>query len=141
MEINLKKNQKLSKIITGILIGILLLIIAMPVKNNTTNNSSKDNGSNEVFTYDTYASYFETKLTNILEESYGKGTMQVMVHLIEKADSDGLYNYGASENTYCIDGVFIVAKVNSKQAVADITYAVCALFDIPAHKCAVIIKK
>jgi len=34
-----------------------------------------------------------------------------------------------------------VANVKNEQALSDITFAVCALFDLPAHKVAVMIKK
>ena len=48
---------------------------------------------------------------------------------------DGSYNYERS-----VDGVLIVADVHDASAVADISFAVCALFDLPAHKVAVMIK-
>lgn len=141
MRLDLKKNVKLNKIITVILIGILILIILIPTKNintdNTQNNSTVEDGLS--MAYDSYADYYENKLKSILENSYGEGTMQVMVNLAGEEQSTGLY--GSYENEVTVDGVLIVAAVDSEQAVSDITFAVCALFNLPAHKVAVMIKK
>ena len=61
--------------------------------------------------------------------------MEVMVHMREDESTDGMYE----ENALIVDGILIVADV-SDAAVADISFAVCALFDLPAHKVAVIKK-
>ncbi len=139
MEINLKKNDKLRKIVMGILFGILLLIIAMPVKNNV-GTEVKDDEASDISVYSSYAEYYEARVKMMLEDSYGKGTMEVMVHLSEKGENSGVYGYSTADSEYRVDGILIVADVNNEQAVADITYAVCALFDLPAHKCAVLLK-
>lgn len=141
MGLDIKKNEKLNKVITVILVGILILIIVVPTRDSssgdTQNNLSEEDGMTNG--YDSYADYYENKLKEILEDSYGEGTMQVMVHLINENQTEGLY--GSSENEVTVDGVLIVAAVDSEQAVSDITFAVCALFDLPAHKVAVMIKK
>ncbi len=80
--------------------------------------------------------YYEERLKAILEESYGVGTMKVMVHMKEIEDTNGMYQ----EGKLLVDGILIVADVNSDADVADISFAVCALFDLPAHKVAVIKK-
>lgn len=140
MRFDFKKNGKLNKVITVILIGILILIAVMPVKSSCggiTGSSSEEDG--DVETYSSYADYYENRLKVILEESYGEGTMQVMVHMSQEEQPDGLY--GTSGTQIEVDGVLIVAAVDSEQAISDITFAVCALFDLPAHKVAVMLKK
>ena len=83
-----KFKGKSGNIITFILIGVLLLIIAMPVKKNnvydsgitySTSESSISNEGADVAEYDNYAEYYENRLKEILEKSYGEGTMEVMV--------------------------------------------------------------
>lgn len=137
MGIDLKKikDLKTDKIITIILVGVLLLVVCTPVKDksdNKENDTVKDN-------YQSHAEYYEQRLDSILENSYGEGTMEVMVHISE--DTGSVDMYGQTDKRVVIDGVLIVADVDGQQAVSDITYAVSALFDLPAHKVAVIIKK
>ena len=146
-----KFKGKSNKFITVILIGILLLVIVLPVKNNNINKNTyvnrgiSESGSSyadeieNVKNYDDYASYYENKLKNILEKSYGSGTMEVMVQLKNTDDNNNLYT-GSYENSKIVDGVLIVANVKNQDAIADISFAVCALFDLPAHKVAVMIK-
>lgn len=137
MGIDLKKLKdiKTDKIVTIILIGVLLLVVCMPVK------ESKKNGEDDTVSDSSmsYAQYYEERLDNILENSYGEGTMEVMVHISENTESVDLY--GQADKKAVIDGVLIVADVDGQQAVSDITYAVSALFNLPAHKVAVILKK
>lgn len=137
MGIDLKKikNLKTDKIITIILVGVLLLVVCMPVKDKS-DNEEKDTVKDS---YQSYAEYYEQRLDSILENSYGEGTMEVMVHISE--DTGSVDMYGQTDKRVVIDGVLIVADVDGQQAVSDITYAVSALFDLPAHKVAVIIKK
>lgn len=137
MEIDFKKNkEKLGKLVTVVLIGILLLVIAIPVKSNgTTGVTTDETGQKE---YETSADYYEQKLKNILEHSYGEGTMEVMVHLTEGNQTGSLYSDDSEQPV--VDGVLVVADVDDERAVSDITFAVCALFDLPAHKVAVMIK-
>ena len=140
MGFDFKKNEKLNKVITIVLIGILILIAVMPLKSSLGSETDEAMNENEFeAAYDLYASYYEGKLKQILENSYGEGTMQVMVQLTQEEQSDGIY--GTSEQQVKVDGVLIVADVDNEQAVSDITFAVCALFDLPAHKVAVMIKK
>ena len=141
MGIEFKKNDKLTKIVTAILVGVLLLIMFIPVNNEekavTSNTSNEVNSS---WDYESYSDYYETRLKEILEESYGAGTMNVMVRVSEYSEGDTTYISYDEKNEVTVDGVLIVADVNSEQAVSDITFAVCALFDLPAHKVAVMIK-
>lgn len=131
------KGLKADKFITIILLGILVLVVLAPTKNaavdktNVTDETEKE--SSQV------SEYYENKLDAILEKSYGAGTMEVMVHLSEEEGSSGLY--GQSGNKVVVDGVLIVADVKNEAAVSDITYAVSALFGLPTHKVAVMIKK
>lgn len=142
---------KSNRIITFILIGILLLVIAMPVKNrglqgdNTGKNTygKKEDSLSEdkyVCEYKTNAAYYEEKLKKILEKSYGNDSMNVMVSMKTKDNSSDFYMNDSYEDELSVDGVLIVADVSLEEA-ADIAFAVCALFNLPAHKVAVLIKK
>lgn len=139
MELNLKKNEKLTKIITVILAGVLILIAFFPIKNSMDEDSSADNSGNTYEDeYSYYAEYYENKLKSILEESYGEGTMQVMVRVAMNSEDSSFY--GDSDNKVVVEGVLVVANVNDEAALSDISFAVCALFDLPVHKVAVMIK-
>lgn len=158
MELNslLKKFKgKSSNIITFILIGILLLIIVIPVKNGkdyvSSDKISKDvygyentDGQNEddIGRYTSCAAYYEERLKSILEKSYGEGSMEVMVSLKKNENTDNSY-YGDNSynNDFCVDGVLIVADINNSEDAANISFAVCSLFNLPAHKVAVLIGK
>ncbi len=135
MEIDIKNKEKIGKLITIILIGVLLLVIAMPVKKSTDDTVTAED---ETVDYSSYADYYENKLKTILEHSYGEGSMEIMVHLTDGKQTDSLYT--SDNGQAVVDGVLVVADVDDEQAVADITFAVCALFDLPAHKVAVMIK-
>ena len=136
MELKLKK-EKLNKIITIILVGLLLLIIVVPLEDKGEGLSNNQNSYYEPEGASEWgASYYEERLKLILEKSYGKDTMDVMVHMKEVDNSSGMYEESALE----VDGILIVADVDSDEKVGDITFAVCALFDLPAHKVAVIRK-
>ena len=139
MGFDFKKNEKLNKVIAVILVGMLILIVVVPIKDNTSVINEQGNIDDNSYTYEAYAEYYETRLKAILEESYGTGNIKVMVHLAVDKGSDNLY--GDSDNRMMVDGVLVVANVNNEQALSDITFAVCALFDLPAHKVAVMIKK
>lgn len=139
MEFNLKKNEKLSKIITIILAGVLILIIIMPVKEGVDKSSAIDDSETSYEEdYKYYEEYYENKLKSILEKSYGEGTIQVMVRVSSDEKSDYYYNDG--EEQFIVEGVIVVADVKDSQALSDIAFAVCALFDLPAHKVAVMTK-
>ena len=139
MGIEFKKNEKLTKIITIILAGVLIFIIAMPVKENDGMDAQNVQVSSESDTdYTGYADYYETKLKEMLEESYGVGTMQVMVRLSKDKNNTSMYK--AAEEHMIVEGVLVVADVKNEKAVSDISYAICALFDLPAHKVAVMLK-
>ena len=156
MELNsLLKNFKgnSSKIITFILIGILLLIIVMPEKkdksfsvNNDSEkaysyNDSEEYSRDEMEEYTGYVAYYEDKLKNILEKSYGKGTMEVMVSLKNSDSTGNPYYIDSVSSDYLVDGVLIVADIKNNEEAANISFAVCSLFNLPAHKVAVLIKK
>ena len=139
MEFNLKKNEKLSKIITIILAGVLILIIIMPVKEEVDKSSAIDDSETSYEEDYKYSEeYYENKLKSILEKSYGEGTIQVMVRVSSDEKSDYYYNGG--EEQFIVEGVIVVADVKDSQALSDIAFAVCALFDLPAHKVAVMTK-
>ncbi len=142
MRIELKKNDKLTKIITAILVGVLLLIVFIPVSDNEATMDSVEytNETVEYDSYEAYSQYYEDRLTEILEDSYGQGTMNVMIRISTYNSGDATYISYDSSHEVIVDGVLIVADVDSEQAVSDITFAVCALFDLPAHKVAVMIK-
>ena len=110
MEWKFKKNEKWNKVILVVLCGILLLVIVMPQK--TVQTAVGQTGSSS----DTTASY-EVRLRELLAY-YGSG------------------------GTETITGVLITIKKEAVTGttIADITLAVCALFDLPAHKVAVLVK-
>lgn len=127
-------KEKLNKIITVILVGLLLLIIVVPI-------GERDKNEDIIFQEDTVqaltdAVYYEQRLKSILEKTYGAGTMEVMVHM--KMDCEDVDMY--EEEVLMVDGILIVADVESDTDVGNISFAVCALFDLPAHKVAVIRK-
>lgn len=135
MRFDFKKNEKLTRVITIVLIGLLLLIAIMPSKNKKTMETEKRESKIEI---ENESKDYEERLKSILESSYGKGTMEVMINLAaEKRSYDFM---GNSDSNYRVDGVIVVAHVKDKNAVADISYAVCALFDLPVHKVAVIVR-
>lgn len=139
MKIDLKKNDKLTRLIIVVLVGFLLLLAVQPVTKvgkGVNDEDSADEIKSEIMEF---SNYYEERLKNMLERSYGEGTMDVMVHVKEVDKRDSFY--GGSSSNYVIDGVMVVAKVKDSNAVADINYAICALFDLPAHKVSVIVKK
>lgn len=137
MRLDLKKNEKITKLITVVLIGLLLLVVAIPAKNNVS-TSTKNNGNVEVNEMDLACKRYEERLDQILEKSYGKGTIEVMVNLEKEKKS---YDFmGENEDNYKVSGVLVVAHVKDVSALSDISYAVCALFDLPVHKVAVVVR-
>lgn len=108
MGIDLKKikDLKTDKIITIILVGVLLLVVCAPVKDKP-DNEEKDAVKDS---YQSIAEYYEQRLDSILENSYGEGTMEVMVHISEDAGSVDMY--GQTDKKVVIDGVLIVADVD-----------------------------
>ena len=131
------KKDKLNKYITIILIGLLLLIVVIPIGNDSKDKiSSSSKASDTRMNLDSESEYIEKRLKEILEKSYGQGTMDVMVHMSQTNENTGMYQ----ESTLEVDGILIVADVVDESSIGDITFAVCALFDLPAHKVAVIKK-
>ncbi len=131
------KKDKLNKYITIILIGLLLLIVVVPIGNDSKDKvSSSSKASDTRMNLDSESEYIEKRLKEILEKSYGQGTMDVMVHMSQTNENTGMYQ----ESTLEVDGILIVADVVNESSIGDITFAVCALFDLPAHKVAVIKK-
>lgn len=127
-------KEKLNKIITVILVGLLLLIIVVPIGEQDKNEeiSIQENTVQAVAD----AAYYEERLKSILEKNYGVGTMEVMVHMKTNSKDVDMYE----EEVLIVDGILIVADVDSDTDVGNISFAVCALFDLPAHKVAVIKK-
>ena len=121
MEWKFKKNEKWNKVILVVLCGILLLVIVMPQK--TVQTAVGQTGSSS----DTTASY-EVRLRELLADTYGADMVDVLIY--------------AGDRTETITGVLITIKKEAVTGttIADITLAVCALFDLPAHKVAVLVK-
>lgn len=134
MEIDLKKikEQKTGKFIVILLASVCVLVALTPVKGNMGDKASKENEEE-------YVKALENELDKILENTYGNGTIEVMIYGGKKHAESGWYSNDSTE--YIIDGVLIVANVSGQKVVSDITYAVSALFNLPAHKVAVLIKK
>ena len=124
MEWKFKKNEKWNKVILVVLCGILLLVIVMPQK--TVQTAVGQTGSSS----DTTASY-EVRLRELLADTY------VLIYA-----GDRTQTYYGSGGTETITGVLITIKKEAVTGttIADITLAVCALFDLPAHKVAVLVK-
>lgn len=130
MEWKFKKNEKWNKVILVVLCGILLLVIVMPQKTVDTGIGKTTS------TAETTASY-EDRLRTLLEDAYGVGMVDVLIYA--GTNTQTYYGSGGGET---ITGVLITIKKEAVQntTVADITLAVCALFDLPAHKVAVLVK-
>ena len=125
-----KKNEKWNKVILVVLCGILLLVIVMPQK--TVQTAVGQTGSSS----DTTASY-EVRLRELLADTYGADMVDVLIYA-----GDRTQTYYGSGGTETITGVLITIKKEAVTGttIADITLAVCALFDLPAHKVAVLVK-
>ena len=133
MRIDVKKN--FSKIATVVLVGMLMLLALTPNKNEKAGSPSDTlKGSGTENELEAYAGYYEDKLTELLENSYGEGNIRVMVNVQEKKEED----FYSGTKSRVIDGVLIVARV-SQEKKADIVYAVSGLFNLPTHKVAVIV--
>lgn len=130
MEWKFKKNEKWNKVILVVLCGILLLVIMMPQK--TVQTAVGQTGSSS----DTTASY-EVRLRELLADTYGADMVDVLIYA-----GDRTQTYYGSDGTETITGVLITIKKEAVTGttIADITLAVCALFDLPAHKVAVLVK-
>lgn len=100
-------------------------------------NSVTDDASADIQSISSQAQYYELRLKNVLETSYGEGSVQVMVHMTETSEK-GLYGGTNAQST--IDGVLVVADVETANEVLTISEAVCALFNLPACKVYVIKK-
>lgn len=138
MEIKCKKKENINKLFIVICVGLLLLIVVVPVKKPTSEYNKADK-KEDAKAYEIETAYYESRLKEILENTYGTGTMDVMIHMTSRTNETLFYS--DETNQYMVDGVLVVAHVKESQAVSDITFAVCALFDLPAHKVAVLIKK
>lgn len=131
MEWKFKKNEKWNKVILVVLCGILLLVIAMPQK--ATGTATGGSAASE----DTTVSY-EERLRTLLADTYGADMVDVLIYAGDRTQT--YYGSGGKES---ITGVLITIKKEAVTGttIADITLAVCALFDLPAHKVAVLVKK
>ena len=134
MEWKFKKNEKWNKVILVVLCGILLLVIVMPQKPILApiQTAVGQTGSSS----DTTASY-EVRLRELLADTYGADMVDVLIYA-----GDRTQTYYGSGGTETITGVLITIKKEAVTGttIADITLAVCALFDLPAHKVAVLVK-
>ncbi len=131
MEWKFKKNEKWNKVILVVLCGILLLVIAMPQK--AAGTATGGSAASE----DTTISY-EERLRTLLADTYGADMVDVLIYAGDRTQT--YYGSGGKES---ITGVLITIKKEAVTGttIADITLAVCALFDLPAHKVAVLVKK
>ena len=131
MEWKFKKNEKWNKVILVVLCGILLLVIAMPQK--AAGTATGGSAASE----DTTVSY-EERLRTLLADTYGADIVDVLIYAGDRTQT--YYGSGGKES---ITGVLITIKKEAVTGttIADITLAVCALFDLPAHKVAVLVKK
>ncbi|MDD7282508.1 MAG: hypothetical protein PUG98_01170 [Clostridium sp.] len=131
MEWKFKKNEKWNKVILVVLCGILLLVIAMPQK--AAGTATGGSAASE----DTTVSY-EERLRTLLADTYGADMVDVLIYAGDRTQT--YYGSGGKES---ITGVLITIKKEAVTGttIADITLAVCALFDLPAHKVAVLVKK
>ncbi len=131
MEWKFKKNEKWNKVILVVLCGILLLVIAMPQK--AAGTAMGGSAASE----DTTVSY-EERLRTLLADTYGADMVDVLIYAGDRTQT--YYGSGGKES---ITGVLITIKKEAVTGttIADITLAVCALFDLPAHKVAVLVKK
>ena len=132
MEWKFKKNEKLNKVILMVLVGVLLLILVMPAQNSDTASSGVAEDTEQA------ASSYEDRLRTLLSDAYGEGMVDVLIYSQPK--TDGYYDMKQKEE---ITGVLITIRESavSETTISDITLAVCALFDLPAHKVAVLVKK
>ena len=130
MEWKFKKNEKWNKVILVVLCGILLLVIVMPQKSLNMGTVGT------VATTETVNSY-EDRLRALLADTYGEDMIEVLIYAGEHKQT-----YYGSSGGETITGVLITVRreVVSDTTIADITLAVCALFDLPAHKVAVLVK-
>ena len=131
MEWKFKKNEKWNKVILVVLCGILLLVIAMPQKAAGTATGGSAASENTTISY-------EERLRTLLADTYGADMVDVLIYA-----GDRTQTYYGSGGTETITGVLITIKKEAVTGttIADITLAVCALFDLPAHKVAVLVKK
>ena len=131
MEWKFKKNEKWNKVILVVLCGILLLVIAMPQK--AAGTAMGGSAASE----DTTISY-EERLRTLLADTYGADMVDVLIYAGDRTQT--YYGSGGKES---ITGVLITIKKEAVTGttISDITLAVCALFDLPAHKVAVLVKK
>lgn len=131
MEWKFKKNEKWNKVILVVLCGILLLVIAMPQKAAGTATGGSAASENTTISY-------EERLRTLLADTYGADMVDVLIYAGDRTQT--YYGSGGKES---ITGVLITIKKEAVTGttIADITLAVCALFDLPAHKVAVLVKK
>lgn len=130
MEWKFKKNEKWNKVILVVLCGILLLVIAMPQKAAGTATGGSAASENTTVSY-------EERLRTLLADTYGADMVDVLIYA-----GNHTQTYYGSGGTETITGVLITIKKEAVTGttIADITLAVCALFDLPAHKVAVLVK-
>ena len=131
MEWKFKKNEKWNKVILVVLCGILLLVIAMPQKAAGTATGGSAASENTTISY-------EERLRTLLADTYGADMVDVLIYAGDRTQT--YYGSGGKES---ITGVLITIKKEAVTGttIADITLAVCALFDLPAHTVAVLVKK
>lgn len=120
------KHKNVSRFVCIMLFGALLLLVVTPASKTTLDMVNEDTKKDsESLCAD--IGYYETRLKDILEKSYGVNNINVMI-------------YSSLEDENIVSGVMVVVYTKDSQAVVDISNAVCALFNLPAHKVFVIAK-
>ena len=113
-------NLKKTDYIVFILLGVLVLILFIPTGSSEKTSQTYLQGldGDEVT-----GSQIETELAALLSKMEGVGKVSVMV------------TFSDSRDTSSVEGVLVVAQGGGDSRVAsNISAAVQALFDIPAHK-------
>lgn len=128
MEIKLTKLlPKKNQWVILLLIGILLVVIALPTdRKNSTNQSLEPLSGSSKAKVDVYSTETEERLTNLLGQMEGVGSVQVMI------------TYQGNDK---VQGIVILAEGGGNAVVVrNITGVVQALFDVDSHKIKVIEK-
>ena len=122
-----------------LLLGLLLTVIALPVSNKK-DSTSLEQKSSSLFTdtsgtdQDASRTVLEEKLENLLSQVEGVGEVRVILMTGEEKDSSSFYSSGKESVT----GVLIAAQGADNSVVSrNIVEAVMALFQVEAHKIAV----
>ena len=109
------------------------MVVALPVQTGQREDVQTSKQDQERYQPD-----YEERLETLLEATYGKDSVDVLIYT--KPVQEGMFQ--TAEETEEITGVLITvrAEVLQERTKADIVQAVCALFDLPSHKVAILVK-